>query len=68
METTFPSAHCTSVRGTNRPHRNVVATTTATAPTLSRNVDVVTTAPTSYQNVVANVLTPELVDPIDKKP
>ena len=69
IKTTTPSAQCTSVRGTIRPQQNVVATApTATAPTSSRNVDVVATVPTSYQNVATNVLTPELVETIEKKP
>ena len=79
MEMTSPSTHCTSVRGTICPHQNVdialtsyqnvVATTpAATAPTSSRNGDVVATAPNLYRNVAANVSTPELVNTIDKKP
>ena len=68
MGMTSPSAHCTSVRGTICPHQNVVATMpTVTAPTSSRNVNIVATASTSYRNVAANVLTPELVNNIDKK-
>ena len=44
-ETTSQSAHCTSVRRTICPHRHNVASTTATAPTSSQNVEVITTAP-----------------------
>jgi len=50
--TTSSSAHCTSVRGTIHPHRNVVATVptlSATSSTSSRSVNAVTTVPTSYR-------------------
>ena len=68
METTSSSAHYTSVRGTIHPHRNVVATTPTTSATSSRNVDVVTTAPTTYRNDAANLPAPGLVSTVDKKP